>query len=72
MVVVFLEIGQDVHADINMLGIGPQGLGGRVTAFDVHIETYPTHIGSIPVAINLQCHCPRHKESVRGSRPYHV
>jgi fumarate hydratase subunit alpha len=50
--------------EINRLGIGPQGLGGRVTAFDVHIETYPTHIGSIPVAVNLQCHCARHKESV--------
>lgn len=50
--------------DINNLGIGPQGLGGRVTALDVHIETYPTHIASIPVAVNLQCHCARHKEAV--------
>ena len=50
--------------DINNLGIGPQGLGGRVTALDVHIETYPTHIASIPVAVNLQCHCARHKETV--------
>jgi fumarate hydratase subunit alpha len=49
---------------INNLGIGPQGLGGRVTALDVHIETYPTHIGSIPVAVNLQCHSGRHKEIV--------
>ena len=49
---------------INNLGIGPQGLGGRVTALDVHIETYPTHIASIPVAVNLQCHCARHKEAV--------
>jgi fumarate hydratase subunit alpha len=49
---------------INNLGIGPQGLGGRITAFDVHIETYPTHIASIPVAVNLQCHCARHKEYV--------
>jgi len=53
----------EILADINNLGIGPQGLGGRVTAFDVHIETYPTHIGSIPVAVNLQCHSGRHKES---------
>jgi len=54
----------EILEDINKLGIGPQGLGGRVTAFDVHIETYPTHIGSIPVAVNLQCHCARHKECV--------
>ena len=54
----------EILEDINNLGIGPQGLGGRVTAFDVHIETYPTHIGSIPVAVNLQCHSGRHKESV--------
>lgn len=50
--------------EINDLGIGPQGLGGRITALDVHIETYPTHIASIPVAVNLQCHCARHKEAV--------
>jgi fumarate hydratase subunit alpha len=49
---------------INKLGIGPQGMGGRTTALDVHIETYPTHIGSLPVAVNLQCHCGRHKEAV--------
>lgn len=50
--------------DINKLGIGPQGLGGTITALDVHIETYPTHIGSLPVAVNIQCHCGRHKEAV--------
>ena len=49
---------------INRLGIGPQGLGGTVTALDVHIETYPTHIASLPVAVNLQCNCHRHKEAV--------
>jgi fumarate hydratase subunit alpha len=54
----------EILEEVNNLGIGPQGLGGRVTAFDVHVETYPTHIGSIPVAVNLQCHCGRHKESV--------
>ncbi len=47
--------------EINKLGIGPQGLGGTVTALDVHIETFPTHIGSLPVAVNIQCHCARHK-----------
>lgn len=45
---------------INALGIGPQGLGGRITALGVHIETYPTHIASIPVAVNIQCHSIRH------------
>lgn len=50
--------------EINQLGIGPLGLGGRVTALDVHVETYPTHIGSIPVAVNIQCHCDRHKEAM--------
>ena len=49
---------------INRLGIGPQGLGGTVTALDVHIETYPTHIASLPVAVNIQCNCHRHKEAV--------
>lgn len=46
--------------DINKLGIGPQGLGGTTTALDVHIETYPTHIASLPVAVNLGCHVTRH------------
>jgi len=50
--------------EINQLGIGPLGLGGRVTALDVHVETYPTHIASIPVAVNIQCHCNRHKEAM--------
>ena len=54
----------DIINEINNLGIGPQGMGGSVTALDVHIETYPTHIGSLPVAVNVQCHCHRHKEQV--------
>lgn len=54
---------EELLEDINKLGIGPQGLGGRVTALDVHIETYPTHIASIPVAVNIQCHSIRHKEA---------
>jgi fumarate hydratase subunit alpha len=41
---------------INSLGIGPMGLGGRTTALAVHIETFPSHIASLPVAVNLQCH----------------
>ena len=49
---------------INNLGIGPQGLGGRVTALAVLIETFPTHMACLPVAVNLNCHCARHKEAV--------
>ena len=49
---------------INDLGIGPMGFGGVITALAVHIETYPCHIASLPVAINIQCHAGRHKEAV--------
>jgi len=49
---------------INNLGIGPMGFGGRTTALAVHVETYPCHIASLPVAVNLQCHSARHKEAV--------
>ena len=45
---------------INNLGIGPGGLGGRKTAFAVNIETYPTHIAGLPVAVNICCHVNRH------------
>ncbi len=47
---------------INSLGIGPQGYGGRVTALGVHMEVAPCHIASLPVAVNIQCHCHRWKE----------
>ena len=46
---------------INALGIGPQGLGGRTTALAVNIETMPTHIAGLPVAVNINCHVTRHK-----------
>lgn len=49
---------------VNKLGIGPQGLGGRITALDVHVEVYPCHIASLPAAVNIQCHAARHKEVV--------
>ncbi len=49
---------------VNALGVGPQAVGGRTTALGVHIETYPTHIASLPVAVNLQCHSARLKEAV--------
>jgi len=45
---------------VNATGIGPQGLGGRTTALAVHVETYPCHIASLPVAVNMQCHSARH------------
>ena len=49
---------------INELGIGSAGLGGRVTAFAVHAEMMPCHIASLPVAVNIQCHVARHKETI--------
>ena len=49
---------------INRLGIGPGGLGGRVTCLAVNIETFPTHIASIPLAVNIQCNAHRHKEAI--------
>lgn len=48
---------------INDLGIGPLGMGGRITALDVHIEYYPCHITALPVAINLQCHASRYSSA---------
>ncbi|MGD9568787.1 MAG: fumarate hydratase [Sedimentibacter sp.] len=50
--------------EINKLGIGPQGFGGRTTALAVNIETFPAHIASMPVAINIQCHVARHQEAI--------
>ncbi len=55
---------KEVLTRINDLGIGPMGYGGRTTALAVHIETFPAHIASLPVAVNLQCHSARHKETV--------
>lgn len=50
--------------EVNKTGIGPQGLGGTVTALAVHIETFPTHIAQLPLGINLGCHAYRHKTAV--------
>lgn len=47
---------------INELGIGPQGFGGKTTALAVNIETFPTHIAGLPVAVNINCHATRHAE----------
>lgn len=49
---------------INALGIGPAGLGGTTTALGINIETYPTHIAGLPVAVNMCCHVNRHKTRV--------
>ncbi len=49
---------------VNSLGIGPEGFGGRITALAVHVETFPSHIASLPVAVSLQCHAVRRKEAV--------
>ena len=50
--------------EINDLGVGPQGLGGRTTALAVHVNMHPCHIASLPVAVNINCHASRHKEIV--------
>jgi len=49
---------------LNKTGIGPQGLGGRTTVLKVHVEWFPTHIASLPVAVNINCHAARHAEIV--------
>ena len=54
------ELEKDMLEQINRLGIGPGGLGGTVTALAVNIETYPTHIAGLPVAVNICCHVNRH------------
>jgi fumarate hydratase subunit alpha len=56
------ELEAELLSRINDLGIGPLGLGGRTTALAVHVNTYPTHIASIPCAVNIQCHSCRHSE----------
>ncbi len=58
------ELEKEMLDKINRLGIGPGGLGGTVTAYAVHIETYPTHIAGLPVAVNICCHVNRHVHRV--------
>ncbi len=60
----YADLEKRLLGKINNLGIGPMGLGGRVTALDVFVETYPSHIASLPVAVNIQCHAARHKQAV--------
>ncbi len=54
------ELEMEMLQKINALGIGPGGLGGKTTALGVHINTYPTHIAGLPVAVNICCHVSRH------------
>ena len=60
----YAALEEELLGEINKMGIGPQGLGGRVTALAVHIEYYPTHIAMLPVAVNLNCHAARHREVI--------
>jgi len=57
------ELEKEILNRVNNLGIGAMGYGGRITALAVHVETSPCHIASVPVAVNLQCWCARHKEA---------
>jgi fumarate hydratase subunit alpha len=58
----YAALEQEMLELVNNTGVGPQGLGGRVTALAVNIEYYPTHIAGMPVAINVNCHATRHAE----------
>ncbi|PKM90190.1 MAG: fumarate hydratase [Firmicutes bacterium HGW-Firmicutes-12] len=55
----YAKLEKELLKEINRSGVGPQGLGGRVTALAVHIEHFPTHITALPVAVNLNCHAAR-------------
>ena len=60
----YADLEKEMLEKINGLGIGPGGLGGRVTAMAVNIETYPTHIAGLPLAVNICCHVNRHAHRV--------
>jgi fumarate hydratase subunit alpha len=57
------KLESEIFTEINRLGVGPQGLGGRTTSLAVHILMMPCHIASLPLAVNIQCHAQRHKET---------
>lgn len=61
---VIREIENDLYEEINRLGVGPMGVGGKTTCLGVKINTFPMHIASLPVAINIQCHSSRHEEVI--------
>lgn len=58
------DLEKEILKRVNNLGIGPMGYGGRTTALAVHAEVFPSHIASMPVAVNIQCWCARHKEII--------
>ena len=58
------KLEEEMLKAINSMGIGPAGLGGRITALGVNIEAYPTHIAGLPVAVNISCHATRHAEGI--------
>lgn len=58
------KLEEELLEKVNRLGLGPQGLGGRTTAMDVHVEVHATHIAGLPVAVNINCHASRHKTVV--------
>ena len=60
----YAKLEEELLAEINELGIGPQGFGGKTTALVVNIEKFPTHIAGLPVAVNINCHVTRHKTEV--------
>ena len=60
----YAELEKTLLEEVNALGIGPQGFGGKTTALAVNIETFPTHIAGLPVAVNINCHVTRHKTEV--------
>lgn len=59
----YAQMEDELLKRINYMGFGPAGLGGNTTALGVNIETYPTHIAGMPVAVNICCHAARHKEA---------
>ena len=58
------DLEKEILAEINQLGIGPQGFGGKTTCLKVNIEMYATHIAALPVAVNINCHAARHVKVV--------
>ncbi len=64
----YAEMESEILKRVNMLGIGPGGYGGITTALDAHIETLPTHIAGMPLAVNICCHALRHAEGMIEGR----
>lgn len=60
----YAQLEKELLEEINALGIGPQGFGGKTTALAVNIEEFPTHIAGLPVAVNINCHVTRHMTEV--------